>query len=161
MNKISTLIISTLLLCGSFTSVLAKASAPMKFSLEKSEAESLGEQQRYTVTIKFSPLSKSERVMIKINLPDSYKLLEGIAYWEGIMETNAEFSKKLVIEGPTNTPAPVSVDARMDFEGSSFSSRTLFVQLTPESPKEISAYPPLVTNRLKAEENGKRVIRRY
>jgi hypothetical protein len=160
MHKISLFLISTVFLYGSFSSLLAKASAPMKFSLEKSETESLGEQQRYTVMIKFTPLSKSERVMIKINLPNSYRLLEGIAYWEGIMEANAEFSKKLVIEGPTNAPAPISVDARMDFEGNSFSSRTLFVQLSPASPKEISAYPPLITNKSKADENSKRVIRR-
>ena len=160
MHKISLLLISAFLLCGNFSSLLAKASAPMKFSLEKSETESLGEQQRYTVTVAFTPLSDSKRVMIKINLPDSYRLLEGIAYWEGIMDANAEFTKKLVIEGPTNAPAPVSVDARMDFEGSSFSSRTLFVQLSPSTAKEISAYPPLITTKLKASEDGRRVIRR-
>jgi hypothetical protein len=140
------------------TCLVAKSRPPLTMQLQKSSSESLGDQERYAVALQFTPTDTSERITLKINLPTGYKMLEGVAYWEGQLDKNQKFSKNLIIEGPKADPKDISVDAVMEMGGSTILTKTLVLKLSPNSPSQTSSYPPITLN--KTNSNGTQPIRR-
>jgi hypothetical protein len=138
-------------------SLWAKPSVPMNFSLTSTSSEKVGDQTRYHVEVKFIPLTNSDRVTLQLMLPEKYRLLEGVSYWEGQVAINETLSKQLLIEGPSETPDSIRLLAEMEM-GSARSSKVLTLRLSATEDLQSSSYPILI--REKGEASETRRIRR-
>lgn len=136
----------------------AKASAPMTLSLESKASESLGDQQRYEVTLSFKPLADAKLVTMIIDVPEGFKLLQGISYWEGQLPPHKNVEKKLLLEGPKSIDGELGFEAVMRFNATNLSAQKVRVQLAASQSVATSSYPKIVYN--KSENNGTRRSKR-